>query len=135
MKPDDFESELQRHTVRPLPEEWRKEILTAANARGSKADWLKVFRLAIGIVPTPNRRSWSAIAAAWVVILLLQTNTSEPERPKERTSHIEQAAIHFGEQRKLLFEILNGFPSQVADKPALKRPALRSQPGRNLILA
>jgi len=145
MKPDDFESELQRHAIRSMPKEWREEILAVARARASvpsiglnsvKHDRLGRFRIAAANLFSPNRWSWSAIAAAWALILFLQASASEPtRRSAARPSEVQQTAIHFDEQRKLLVEILNDSPAQAADRPKLKRPELRGQCNRELIFA
>jgi len=139
MKPDDFESELQRHAMRSIPEGWREEILTASLTRKpsrSRKDSLKSLRIALEALLSPNRWSWSAVAAAWAVILFLQTSSSEPSRrTTAKAFETQQTAIHFDEQRKLLVEILNDSPAQAADRPKLKRPELRGQCNRELIFA
>ena len=57
MKPDDFEKQLQQQPLRPIPTEWRSEILQAAQiASGSRPSalvsqpksWLYSF---FGLVP------------------------------------------------------------------------------------
>jgi len=139
MKPDDFESELQGHAMRSIPEGWREEILTAALARkpaSPKKDWLKSVQMELVTLFAPNRWSWGAVAAAWAVILFLQTSSSEPSRrTTAKAFETQQTAIHFDEQRKLLVEILNDSPAQAADRPKLKRPELRGQCNRELIFA
>ncbi len=78
MNPEDFESELQRHPIRSVPETWRKEILAAAHARNPRRNWLEAFRISIGNLFAPNRPRWCAVGAAWALILFLQFSATEP---------------------------------------------------------
>src|SRR5438093_13666693 len=82
MSTDDFEKRLQRLHMRPIPREWRQEILDAA--RRASAHQLS----------TPNPRTtpwwrellwpcpqaWACLAAAWVVVLLLNLASRDPVR-------------------------------------------------------
>src|SRR5260370_41065103 len=75
MKPDEFEQQLQRQPLRSPPEEWRREILEAANAAARARSpacnppcepWWREW-----LWPSP--RAWAGLAAAWVIILALNT--------------------------------------------------------------
>ncbi|MFO1487453.1 MAG: hypothetical protein U1F65_03150 [Verrucomicrobiota bacterium] len=77
MKPEPFENQLQQQPLRPVPAEWRADILAAAR-KAERADghspaedrqtflqmlWRELF--------WTRRRLWAGLAAVWVVILLL----------------------------------------------------------------
>ncbi len=45
MNPDDFENQLRRQPVRPVPAEWRGEILARAKSALAESEELEVSRL------------------------------------------------------------------------------------------
>ncbi len=78
MKPDDFEQRLQRQPLRRVPDEWRVEILSAAR-RASDPErsagklpavpwWREVL--------LPLRWHLAGLSAAWLVVALLNLNSS-----------------------------------------------------------
>ena len=83
MNGDKFEQDLKRQPMRPVPAEWRREILNAAgDARpvpggGEEAgggwwrEWLSFTRVA-----------WSGVAVAWVAILTLNWAANRPGGPR-----------------------------------------------------
>ena len=78
MKPDDLERQLQRQPLRPVPPEWRQKILTAArsaartrpspNAARSTPWWRELL--------WPSPVAWAGAAAAWALILALNSAAS-----------------------------------------------------------
>ncbi len=72
----DFEKRLGRLSVRPIPAEWRSEILRAAQAQAeaqpvtSRVPWWHEWFW-------PNPQAWLGLAAAWVVIFLLQLTSPD----------------------------------------------------------
>jgi hypothetical protein len=71
MQHETFEERLRRQPWRPLPREWREEIMVAAQAaitpplarRASVPRW----RLMLGYLLWPSPRAWAGVAALWVV--------------------------------------------------------------------
>src|SRR5438128_12321321 len=92
MNTDDFEERLQRQSLRPIPREWRREILDAARRAGDPQ--LSTLRSKAtaedGLTINPQRTSWwrellwpcpqawAGLAVVWVVILALNGATREP---------------------------------------------------------
>jgi hypothetical protein len=73
----DFEESLRRQSLRPIPIEWRAEILRAARdgrhaAAHRSHPWWREW-----LWPCP--RAWAGLAAAWGIILLL--HVTAPEEP------------------------------------------------------
>ncbi len=106
MKPDDFESQLQRQPLRGLPAEWRTEILSAAQEAVAQAEPVKPA------VPVswwrellwPCPQAWAGLAAVWVVIFGLNWANNRPAEgqtlvarreltPEERMAFIEQQRL------------------------------------------
>ena len=74
MKPDEFEQELEKQRLRPVPPAWRAGILEAArNAAGSQIShpsnharvswWRELF--------WPCPQAWAGLAVVWLVIFTL----------------------------------------------------------------
>ena len=94
----DFESELAKTPLRGAPADWRREILRAARAAASKpraeAWWRRL------LAPQPV-----ALAAAWVIIVVLQAATpKEPSMP--RMTNLAQVIAEIRAQQQLIAELL-----------------------------
>src|SRR5438876_7981392 len=82
MNADDFDKRLQRQTLRPIPHEWRSEILDAARRAGEPqpstfnsqpTSWWREL-----LWPCPQ--AWACLAAMWVLVLLLDLASRDPVR-------------------------------------------------------
>lgn len=75
MSHGDFEKQLERQPLRPVPANWRAEILKASNtAPPSETDGPVLIRFVGPLwreLFVPCRGIWAALAAAWLVILVL----------------------------------------------------------------
>jgi hypothetical protein len=106
MKPDDFEQKLSRQPLRPVPPEWRAEILRAARPQAAAPVRPRLCDyLALLLWPSP--RAWGALAAAWVVIVAanLAMNSGGPGRA---ASPAPMAGVSWRQQQRLMAELLNG---------------------------
>ncbi|MGV3757611.1 MAG: hypothetical protein ACO1QS_19705 [Verrucomicrobiota bacterium] len=128
MKPDDFESQLQRQPLRGLPKEWRMEILSAAHEAVAQMEpepgfwatlWLEIF--------VKPRMAWGGMGAAWLVALILNVSsggTTEPasqmaqqQQPVEAAPEVMQMVR---EQQRLRDELLGIGVAAVELSPADK---------------
>ena len=126
MNADDFEKRLQRRSMRPVPREWRGEILGAARRAGDHqpstinpqpTSWWREL-----LWPCPQ--AWAGLAAAWVLILALNAATREPVQvaTAQSTPPAREVLMALKERRRLLAE-LAGPPVQVEpQKPLAPRP-------------
>ena len=138
MNTDDFERRLQRESMRPIPREWRGEILDAARrACNSQLSTLRSKATAedgstLNPQPTswwrewlwPCPQAWAGLAAAWVLILALNAATREPVQvaTARNTPPAREVLMALKERRRLLAE-LAGPPAQVEpQKPLAPRP-------------
>ncbi|MEO7300684.1 MAG: hypothetical protein ABI042_19135 [Verrucomicrobiota bacterium] len=113
MNSDDFEKRLERQTFRPIPGEWRRKILQAAeiSVAAPQRNGAKIVRL---FQPHPG---WAALAAVWLVIVALNFSQKESVPAESRIAakpEDVQFAIH---QRQLLFAELNSSQSIPAAEP------------------
>jgi hypothetical protein len=141
MKPDDFESQLQRQPLRGLPAEWRREILSAAQEAVAQSEPVKPA------VPVswwrellwPCPQAWVGLAAVWVLIagLNLATNRGEA-RPKleARREITPEERMAFIEQQQLLARLLEPetAPPPHVDKPVPPRSDIDSDRRRGAYL-
>ena len=126
MNTDDFEKRLQRQDMRPIPREWRGEILDAARRASAHqrstpnsrtTPWWREL-----LWPCPQ--AWAGLAAAWVLILALNAETREPVQvaTARSTPPAREVLMAFKERRRLLAELV-GPPVQVEpQKPLAPRP-------------
>jgi len=129
MNTDDFEKRLERQPLRPIPPEWRGEILGAARRaggpqrsapnRGLSSWWRELL--------WPCPQAWAGLAAAWVLILALNAATREPDRTStaQSTPPAREVLMALKERRRLLAELAEP-PARVEPQKALV-PGPRSE--------
>jgi hypothetical protein len=69
MNPNDFEKRLQRQSLRPIPADWREEILAAARGPKVRASNPITFRDRLSALLWPCPQAWAGLAAVWIFIL------------------------------------------------------------------
>ena len=120
MKPDDFESQLQRQPLRGLPAEWRGEILSAAKetvADDEPGFWTTLWQ-ELFIAP---RKVLAGMAAAWLAALILNLSSgAEPvtQMAKQPVEPTPEAMQMVREQQKLRDELLGIGVAAVELSPA-----------------
>ncbi len=135
---DEFEKRLKAQPLRPVPAEWRAEILRAAAAQAEDSQpqhspepfGARIWAWARGLV-APYGKAWAGLAAAWVVILGLHlVSRDDSARPMARglTRPSPQMREMLAQQARVMAELL-GPVERPAPGPALQRwrPAPRSQ--------
>jgi hypothetical protein len=132
MKPDEFEQQLQRQPLQSPPEEWRREILEAANAAARARSpacnppcepWWREW-----LWPSP--RAWAGLAAAWVIILSLNTARLATPAGVANGSPLpsREMIMALSAQRRELAELLgDAQETSPATKPAPPRPRSERQ--------
>jgi hypothetical protein len=138
MNTDGFEKRLQRQTMRPVPREWRGEILDAARrAGGHQLSTLRSKANAedgstINSQPTswwrellwPCPQAWAGLAAAWVLILAVNLATGEPVQvaTAQGTPPAREVLMALKERRRLLAELAGPNVQVEPQKPLVPRP-------------
>jgi hypothetical protein len=126
---DDFEKKLQRQSFRPIPGDWRKDILRNARTNAPAADpkpsglllraGLTVWRELLW----PCRYAWSGLLAIWIALALFNTGSGTSTRPLAGHSSAPVRAQFFEEQRRVLAELTG------PDRPAMEPPvSLKPRP-------
>jgi hypothetical protein len=136
MNSDDFENQLQRQPMRPIPSAWRDEILGAARhkceprhstLKPQQVSWWREL-----LWPCPQ--AWAGLAAVWMLIFALKVVTLEPAqvvsaRPALPVKELQMA---LQERRRMWVEFAG--PTALVEPPKRFVPGPRSE-RRNEIAA
>ena len=129
MNADDFEERLQRQSIRPIPSEWRREILEAARRAADPqpstfnpqptSSWRDWF--------WPCPQAWAGLAAVWAVVLLLNWASRDPAHVPNasKAAPTPELLLALKEHRRLLAELI-GTPTLV-EPPKTLEPRPRSE--------
>lgn len=125
MNPEDFEQELSRRPLRPLPIDWRAEILAASRSsvpaenRTSKVPardpflvtlWRELF--------WAGRRVWLGFACIWLFIIVANyANTDTPRAMASGPPPSRQQILAIQSQRQLLLQLLDQEPPSKSAAP------------------
>jgi hypothetical protein len=124
---NEFEQRLRQVPVKPLPPEWRAEILAAAGAvQPAPARPALQERLAVGwrSLFWPHPQAWAGLAAAWVVIALLHLSQRDevPARSANSAPPSPETLIELRQQQQMLVELLDLRPGGDIDRPKKSGP-------------
>lgn len=126
MKPDDFEKQLQRQPLRPMPAAWRAEILKAADAASPAPSFLSTLNSQLSALLWPCPKAWAGLAAVWLVILAVNYASEDKSEILEAKSPppSPQMMIALEEQRKMLATLIESYDESPAEppKPFVPRP-------------
>ena len=137
MNSDDFEKRLQRQPLRPIPQEWRANILQQATAgsRPSTPDPRPSFLSAL-LWPRPS--AWAGLAVVWVLIFALRfaSQDTAPKMAKATPSSSQAIAVNLKEQQQILAELMGtGTTTPEIDKPKRFVPQPHSELRRPTAMA
>jgi len=124
---DPFEQRLRRQSVKPLPAEWRAQILAAAEPTppAPRASWRAVIQSRLSALLWPYPKAWAGLAGVWVIILCLNISTGDHSpSPGARTSLPPDALVQLQQQQKLYAELLGA----TAPHEAVPAPDLSLKP-------
>ncbi|MDB6068232.1 MAG: hypothetical protein JWR26_4440 [Pedosphaera sp.] len=134
MNPDDFEPELQRRPIRPVPAAWRAEILAQAHEAAAATNsvpramqqsfsWRELF--------WPVPQAWAALAAIWIVILAVNYSTADKSEfiTQKEPPPSPEMRLALREQARMMAKLIEPFdqPADEPPKPSNLRPRSESQ--------
>jgi hypothetical protein len=129
MKPDPFEQQLGRQSLRSIPPEWRQEILTRAVSglvpRDSDSVQALSIRQRLRDWLWPHPVAWAGLAACWLTILTLDqlAAPSAAERAQAQAGARIAEAVFAASRGAQALELT----APLIPRPALERP--RRGPG------
>lgn len=137
MKPDDFESRLQRQPLRQIPPAWRVEILSAARdvqtarhaSRLTHQSWLSTLNHQISTLLWPHPKAWAGLAAVWICILVmnLSAHDGSPMTAKKSAPPSPEVMVELKKQQRLFAELAGSYEQPDADRRNVFLPKPRSE--------
>ncbi len=133
---DDFEKRLQQVAQRQIPPGWRQEILTAAKrdetsrqaSTVARPNSLIVFMDQLAALLRPQRAAWVALAAVWIVIMLLNlSGGSDSTTSMTASIPAEQTRIALKQKQVLMLELAGRTEARETIQPRVIPPGPRSQ--------
>lgn len=124
-----FENRLRRQPVKPIPAEWREEILDAArNAtasvharRPTPYGLLATLRQHLSLPFLPQRAAWAVLATAWVVIIALNVaahdDSARVQASRAATPISPETLLALQQQRLLLAELMDRAETHPMNRP------------------
>ena len=143
MKPDDFESRLQRQPLRQIPPDWRAEILAAAREaqaphhapRSTRQSFLTTISHQLSTFFWPHPKAWGGLAAAWIFIFVLHFSAREtsPMLAKKSAPPSPEVMVELKKQQRMFAELVGSYEPAVADQPRIFSPKPRSERAEVLV--
>jgi hypothetical protein len=133
MNPEDFERQLQRQPLRPVPAAWRADILKAADAASSvpytprpDPSFLSTLNSQLSALLWPCPKAWAGLAAVWLVIFAVNYASEDKSEIVMAKSPppTPQMMMALQEQRKMLAKLIEPYDESPAEppKPFVPRP-------------
>lgn len=132
---EQFEGRLSRQPFRPVPAEWREEILAVAGresrVEGRAQKWIQPSSLVsrLSSVLWPHPVAWAGLAAVWIFIFAVDFSTRDhaPVVAKEFLPPSPQVIVELRQQQRLLAELIGPREVREADRSKSLMPRPRSE--------
>lgn len=137
MKDDaQFEDRLRRQSLKPIPGEWREEILQQARRAGETrravpactASWFEDIKAGLAALLWPAPRAWAGLATVWVAIAAMNLSVGqEPTAAMAAAVPVAQTRMALRQKQMLLTELAGRNDSQATMQSRAIPPRPRSQ--------
>ena len=135
MNQDDFEQRLQRQPLRPVPGEWREEILAVAGresrveCRAQESLSLSTLLSRLSALLWPNPRVWAGLAAIWLGILAVNFSLRDrsPVFAEKSVTPSPKVLMVLQQQQRLLAELIGPRETHKAEPPRTFVPRPRGE--------
>jgi len=130
---NDFEEQLKSQPFRPIPPQWRQEILQAAQAevepnvtKPAAAHFVRSWWREL-LWPCPQ--AWAALAGIWMVLFWVSFRIGEPVVPKSANMRPlvipPQILMALQEQHRFYLELIQPAPVQEAETKPRPRTGIK----------
>ncbi|HEY1489833.1 MAG TPA: hypothetical protein VGF90_02235 [Verrucomicrobiae bacterium] len=132
---EQFEARLRRQPVKPVPAEWRAEILAAANEVGTPQRGVRGQRNAPALpvwlanIFWPHPKAWAGLLAIWIFIFALNFSMRDklPAVAEKSAPPAPEVLVELKQQRLLLAELIGSCEPSDADRQKFFSPKPRSE--------
>jgi hypothetical protein len=134
---EQFEQQLKRRPLRPVPGEWRDGILAAAGGAqrakssgpGAGRPFLSVLNERLVSLLWPHPVAWGGLAVVWILIFAVHFSIrdGEPALAEKVVAQSPEVVAQLKQQQRLLAELLGPNDLPDADRPKIFVPKPRSQ--------
>lgn len=134
-----FEQRLKRQPLRPIPADWRKEILTAAaeavptrHARAAdNRSFIAVLRERVTSLFWPHPVAWAALGAVWMLIFgihfSIRDQAASPVMAEKTPVASPVVVAELRQQKQMLAELMGGGDAREVDRQKIFTPRPRSE--------
>ena len=133
-----FERRLSRQPLRPVPADWRSEILAAARAAQAplhaarspqQQSWPSAIRHPLSALLWPHPRAWAGLAAVWLLIIAVNVSQRDPAPKLAKTAAPEspEVIVELKKQQRLFAELVGPRETRDADRPRNFKPKPRGE--------
>jgi hypothetical protein len=129
MNNDDFEQKLHR-TIRPVPLEWRREILNAASAAAPiENQKSKIKNTWWSVLLWPSPKAWAGLAAVWLAIFVfnLSSRDTSATLTAQSVPPSPELIMALREQRRTMARLIEPFEQPQAEPPKPFAPGPRGE--------
>jgi hypothetical protein len=141
-----FEQRLARQPLKPIPTDWRAEILRASRlAAGQKnrlagaaslaaENWLSTLNQKLSTILWPHPQAWAGLAAVWVLILVMNFSMrgQRPVMAEKASPPSPEVVAELKKQQLFFAELIGSPPPQDADRR--KSPATEPRSERMAVM-
>ena len=134
-----FEERLRRQSLKPIPGDWRAEILQAsrhpAKASLTESNWLSTLNQKLSTILWPHPKAWAGLAAVWMVILAVNFSTRDKALVMAETVSLSSPEIvaELRKQQLLFAELIGPSLAPDAGRPKNFVPRPRSERGELMV--
>ena len=134
---EQFEQRLRRQPVKPVPTEWRAEILAAARdaqttchaSRVTHQPFLSTLHHQLSAFFWPHPKAWAGLAAVWLLIFAVNFSMRDslPRLAVKSAPPSPEVIVELKKQQRLFVELVGVYEAPDADRRNLFSPKPRSE--------
>jgi hypothetical protein len=134
---EQFEQRLNRQSLRPIPTDWRAEILSAAReaqaarhaSRITHQSLLSTFHHQLSTLFWPHPKAWAGLAAVWVIIFAVNFSVRDgsPKLAAKSAPPSPEVMVELKKQQRMFAELVGSYEAPDADRRKIFSPKPRSE--------